>query len=70
MDSMTASDPHADRPTQDGDLYVYADEDISRVCGEVYSRLQEFDDLDDTEAEAICNMLFDMLTGDWLQQDT
>lgn len=66
----TSDDPPAERPTLEGDLYIYADEDISKVCGELYTRLHEFEDLDEIEAEAICNMLFDLLTGDWATQDS
>jgi len=61
----TSDDPPAERPTLEGDLYVYGDEDISKICGEMYARLHELEGLDDTEAEAVCNMLYDLLTGDW-----
>jgi len=30
-----------ERPTQDQDLYVYAEEDVARVCAELHAMLRE-----------------------------
>lgn len=62
---MSAPDQPAERPTLSGDLYVYGDEDLSRICGELYAQVRELEGVDDTEAEAVGNMVYDLLTGDW-----
>jgi len=64
---MTTSDPgDPERPTQEGNLYIYADEDLDRWAGEGYATVREFDGLDDHEAEELVDYAVDLLRGDFM----
>jgi hypothetical protein len=53
----------------DDDLYVYSDEDIERIVGELYAQVRELEDVDESTAEQISTMTYDIATGDWTTQD-
>jgi len=49
----------------DDDLYVYSDEDIERIAAEVFAHVRELDGVDESTAEQISTMTYDLATGDW-----
>jgi hypothetical protein len=63
--TMNDSERPALRPVKDQSLHIWADEDISRLVGELYVTLREVDGVDDATAEQAAEMTYDLLTGDW-----
>lgn len=51
------------------DFYIYSDEDIERIVGELYAHVREIDGVDESTAEQISTMTYDLATGDWTTQD-
>ena len=66
---MTDPTP-AEHPTLDGDLYIFSDEDLSQISGEVCARAREIEGLDEHQAEQTATLVHDLLTGDWLADPT
>jgi hypothetical protein len=61
---MSDSTP-AERPTLNQDVYVFADEDLSRLVGEVYVELRSLPAFDDDDAEEAAELTYQMPTGGW-----
>jgi hypothetical protein len=57
-------------PADEGDLYVYSEEDASKIAAEAYAWLREIPELDEGRAEEIATMFYDLLTGDWITADS
>jgi hypothetical protein len=53
------------RPTQDQELYLYTDEDVSRACTELYLQLIQAG-LSQSDAAALADFMFDLFTGAWM----
>lgn len=69
---MTTSDSgpgQPERPTKEGDLYLYADEDLDRWAAEVFATVREFDGLTDREAERLVDYAVDLLRGDFMSAE-
>lgn len=56
-----------ERPTQDeGDLFLYTEDDLAQLAAEVYAWVREVDGVDEATAEAIADAVFELHTGQWL----
>lgn len=69
---MTDDDAPVERPTLEGDVYIYTDEDISRIAGEAYAQLIQLKGMNAETAEQAAELFYELATGDWTsnQNDT
>ena len=61
--------PDVTTAIEDGDLYVYAEEDLEDIAAEVFAQVRHLEGVDDAQASEIADMIYDLHTGDWLHTD-
>ena len=60
------ADPPPRLTADEGDFYVYSEDDASKIAAEAYAWLREIPELDESRAEEIATMFYDLMTGDWM----
>jgi hypothetical protein len=65
-DRQPAREPPVARPTiEEGDLYVFSEEDAADIASEVYCFAVQYPGLDRSDAEELATYVYELMTGNW-----